>query len=92
MTEAFKLSATEAIAEISKGQLSRHEWVLSCIKRIKENENKIKAWVCIDEENAIKKAKKLDNIGLKENLGIPFGIKDIIDSSNLPSTLGTPLL
>lgn len=90
MTEAFKLSATDAIAEINKGQLSRHEWVLSCIKRIKENENKIKAWVCIDEENAIKKAKKLDNIGLKENLGIPFGIKDIIDSSNLPSTLGTP--
>ena len=90
MTEAFKLSATDAIAEIIKGQLSRHEWVLSCIKRIKENENKIKAWVCIDEENAIKKAKKLDNIGLKENLGIPFGIKDIIDSSNLPSTLGTP--
>lgn len=90
MTEAFKLSATDAIAEINKGQLSRHEWVLSCIKRIKENENKIKAWVCIDEENAIKKAKKLDDIGLKENLGIPFGIKDIIDSSNLPSTLGTP--
>ena len=90
MTEAFKLSATDAMAEINKGQLSRHEWVLSCIKRIKKNENKIKAWVCIDEENAIKKAKKLDNIGLKENLGIPFGIKDIIDSSNLPSTLGTP--
>ena len=90
MTEAFKLSATDAIAEISKGQLSRHEWVLSCIKRIKENENEIKAWVCIDEENAIKKAKKLDDIGLKENLGLPFGIKDIIDSSNLPSTLGTP--
>ena len=74
MTEAFKLSATDAIAEIIKGQLSRHEWVLSCI----------------DEENAIKKAKKLDDIGLKENLGLPFGIKDIIDSSNLPSTLGTP--
>jgi amidase len=90
MTEAFKLSATDAIAEINNGQLSRYEWVLSCINRIKEKENEIKAWVCIDEENAIKKAKQLDDIGLKENLGIPFGIKDIIDSSNLPSTLGTP--
>ena len=78
MTEAFKLSATDAIAEINNGQLSRYEWVLSCINRIKEKENEIKAWVCIDEENAIKKAKQLDDIGLKENLGIPFGIKDII--------------
>ena len=90
MTDAFTLTATEAIQEINKGELSRHEWVKSCLKRIKQNEQDIRAWVCVDEENALKKAKELDEAGLKNNLGIPFGIKDIIDSSNLPSTLGTP--
>ena len=37
MTDAFTLTATEAIQEINKGELSRHEWVKSCLKRIKQN-------------------------------------------------------
>ena len=90
MTKPFELTATEAIKLVQKRKLSIHEWVLSCFKRIKEKEKTVKAWIYLDEENADKKAKQLDDLNNSSLLGIPFGIKDIIDASNVPTGFGTP--
>ena len=90
MTKPFELTATEAIKLIQNRKLSIHEWVLSCFKRIKEKEKTVKAWIYLDEENADKKAKQLDDLNNSSILGIPFGIKDIIDASNVPTGFGTP--
>ena len=90
MTKPFELTATDAIKLISKKKLSIHEWVLSCFERIKEKEDVVKAWIYLDEENAIKKSKQLDKLNNNISLGIPFGIKDIIDASNAPTGFGTP--
>ena len=40
--------------------------------------------------NALKKSKQLDEQNNNIALGIPFGIKDIIDASNVPTGFGTP--
>jgi amidase len=64
--------------------------VLSCFERIKEKEEIVKAWIYLDEENALKKSKQLDEQSNNSVLGIPFGIKDIIDASNVPTGFGTP--
>ena len=90
MTEPYELTATEAIQLIRKKELSIFEWVSSCLKRINEKENQVKAWIYLDEENALKKSKELDDSNKPDLLGIPFGIKDIIDASNLPTGFGTP--
>ena len=90
MTKPFELSATEAIKHIKNKKLSIHEWVLSCFERIKEKEETVKAWIYLDEENALKKSKQLDEQSNNSVLGIPFGIKDIIDASNVPTGFGTP--
>jgi amidase len=90
MTKPFELTATEAIKLIRNKKLSIHEWVLSCFERIKEKEEIVKAWIYLDEENALKKSKQLDEQSNNSLLGIPFGIKDIIDASNVPTGFGTP--
>ena len=43
----------------------------------------------MDEDRALEKAKQLDNENDKSQIGIPFGIKDIIDSSITPTGFGT---
>ena len=89
MTNPFELTATNAIKLIGNNKLSRYEWVQSCFERIREKEDLVKAWVYLDEDRALKKAKQLDNENDKSQLGIPFGIKDIIDSNNIPTGFGT---
>ena len=89
MTNPFELTATDAIKLIANNKLSRYEWVQSCFERIREKENLIKAWVYLDEERALEKAKQLDNENNLSQLGIPFGIKDIIDASDTPTGFGT---
>ena len=89
MTNPFELTATDAIELIGKKKLSRYEWVHSCFERIREKDQSVKAWVYLDEEKALAKAKQLDNEDDKLQLGIPFGIKDIIDASNVPTRFGT---
>ena len=90
MTKPFELTASDAIKLIRNKKLSIHEWVLSCFERIKEKEDVVKAWIYLDEENALKKSKQLDEHSNNSLLGIPFGIKDIIDASNVPTSFGTP--
>ena len=90
MTKPYELTATDAVKLLRNKDLSVFEWVSSCFERIREKENQVKAWIYLDEENALNKAKELDNSGDANIMGIPFGIKDIIDASNVPSGLGTP--
>ena len=89
MTEPYELCASDAIKQIQNKTLSIHEWVLSCLKRIKEKEPQVKAWAYLDEDNSLNKAKEYDELKSKDKVGIPFGVKDIIDVANLPSGLGT---
>ena len=89
MTNPFELTATDAIKLIRDKKLLRYEWVQSCFERIREKEDLVKAWVYLDEERALEKAKQLDNENNESQLGIPFGIKDIIDVSNTPTGFGT---
>ena len=89
MINPFELTATDAIKLIGNNKLSRYEWVQSCFERIREKEGLVKAWIYLDEDRALEKAKQLDNENDKSQLGIPFGIKDIIDASNTPTGFGT---
>jgi amidase len=88
MTEPSFLTATEAIELIKQKKLSRYEWIQSCIKRIKGRETITQAWTFVNFDEALKQAKKLDDIN-SEKFGIPIGAKDIIDVSGMPTQMGT---
>jgi len=94
--EPYQLTAHEASNLISSGSLTSVELVNSCLNQLSKTENSIKAWEYLDCEKAITRALECDHsykIGEKIGPlhGIPIGIKDIIDTTDMPTNYGTTI-
>jgi len=89
-------SAAHAAREIRDGRLSSEELVQACLERIRSLEPKVQAWTFLDEEHALAQARALDQ--RKRNgepigplHGVPVGVKDIIDTGDMPTENGAAL-
>lgn len=90
MSTLNELSATEIAAKIASGQTTAVEVVEACIQRIDEREEEIGAFEFLDRELAIAQARSLDTRKEKGPLhGVPVGIKDIIDTVDMPTGWGS---
>ena len=91
MTSLFELSASDAAALIRNGQISALELVTACLDRIDERDDSLHAWQLVDDRGALAAAKRADNLSEKNGLlhGVPVGLKDIIDTADLPTTYGS---
>ena len=90
------LSASEAARRIREGLLSSAELVESCLEQISALDGKVQAWAFLDEEHARRQAraadeKKASGEAIGPLHGIPVGVKDIIDTSDMPTENGTVL-
>ena len=90
------LTASEAARKIREGLLTSEELVASCLEQIRHFEPKVQAWQFLDEQHALAQARALDE--RKRNgeplgplHGVPVGIKDIIDTADMPTEDGTVL-
>ncbi len=79
------LSATEAVAGIEAGRLTAETLVRDCLDRIAEREPTVKAWAFLDPALAIKQAKAADVAKGGVLRGVPVGVKDIIDTHDMPT-------
>jgi Asp-tRNA(Asn)/Glu-tRNA(Gln) amidotransferase A subunit family amidase len=91
-----QLTASEAAHRINRGVLSSEELVQSCLGRIRALEPTVQAWQFLDDEHALAQARAADErkrsgepVGALN--GIPVGIKDIIDTADMPTENGTVL-
>ena len=93
MSDGFNtLSATEAARKIAAGELTAEALVRSCLNRVNEREQTIGAWEYIDPDAVMAEAKQLDSEKPRGPLhGIPVGIKDIIDTADMPTRRGSPI-
>lgn len=92
MTNAYRLSALEAARRIARRELSVEALVRDCLARIEAREAEVGAWVRIDGAGAIAAARALDAGSLRGPLhGIPVGVKDLIDTADLPTAYGSPI-
>jgi amidase len=86
------LTATEAAASISSGILTAETLVRACLDRIAEAEPEVHAWAFLDRELALKQARALDKGPRRGPLhGVPFGLKDIIETVDMPTGHGSPI-
>ena len=86
------LSATDSVARIVSGVMKPSEIISECIAHIEEYEMKVGAWSFIDKYRAINEASELDKIKPEGPLfGIPFGVKDNIDTHDMPTAHGTSI-
>jgi Asp-tRNA(Asn)/Glu-tRNA(Gln) amidotransferase A subunit family amidase len=90
------LTAAQAARSIAEGLLSSEELVQGCLERIRALEPTVQAWQFLDEEHALAQARAADErkrsgepVGALN--GIPVGIKDIIDTADMPTENGTVL-
>jgi Asp-tRNA(Asn)/Glu-tRNA(Gln) amidotransferase A subunit family amidase len=96
ITDPAALTATEAAAAISAGELSSQDLVRACLQRIADREDEVQAWAHLDPDHAMRQAKAADE-ALKSGRkmgplgGVPIGIKDIFDTADFPTENGCPI-
>ena len=90
--EPNRLPATTLARLVEDGELSAEAVVLSCIERIREREPVVRAWTHLADAAALAAAQACDKARKPGMLrGVPFGIKDIFDTADMPSGYGSPL-
>ena len=90
--EPNTLSAAEAARRIAAGRLTSESLVAACLERIAAREPEVQAWACVDRELALKQARALDRASPRSPLhGVPVGIKDVIDTADLPTEYNSPI-
>ncbi|HIT71603.1 MAG TPA: Asp-tRNA(Asn)/Glu-tRNA(Gln) amidotransferase subunit GatA [Candidatus Scatovivens faecipullorum] len=95
--ELYEYTVHELIEKLEKGETTSEEITKSYFKRIKEVEPKVKAYVSTLEEEALEKAKKIDEKRksgevLSKFAGIPIGIKDNMCIKGTKTTCSSKML
>jgi len=89
--EPCLLSATEAAAAIAAGMLTSEALVRSCLDRIGAREPILHAWAHLDPELALAQARAADKTSAGLIRGVPIGVKDIIDTYDMPTGHNSPI-
>jgi amidase len=86
------LTATEAAGRLESGEITSEALVRDCLDRIAAREPDIGAWAFIDPDYALEQARARDATPRLSALhGVPVGIKDIIDTADMPTGHGSPI-
>jgi Asp-tRNA(Asn)/Glu-tRNA(Gln) amidotransferase A subunit family amidase len=91
-----QLGAPEAVAGIRAGELTSEALVRACLERYEEVEETVQAWAYLDPDYALDQARQADaahraGVDLGPLHGVPVGLKDIIDTKDMPTENGTVL-
>lgn len=94
--ELNQLHAIDAARGIREGVFSSEQLVQSCLDHVQAVDEQIGAWAFLDPEHALQQARAADEWRLEGRAlgavhGVPVGIKDIIDTYDMPTEDGTAL-
>ncbi len=90
-----ELGAIEALAAMAAGHLSAEGLTRACLDRISTRDPVVRAFAWLDPERALAEARARDRAGRTASPGplhgLPFGVKDIIDTHDMPTSYGSPI-
>jgi amidase len=94
MPEWIYESAAAMAAAIRKKEISAHELVRACLRRIEEVNSRLNAVVQLCAERALEKARHADQVLAQGDVigplhGVPFTLKDAIEAKGIICTGGT---
>jgi len=91
MTGAERLTASEATSRLAAGTLTAEALTRDYLERANARAE-VKAWVWLDPEQALTQARAIDRAGRPGLLkGVPVGVKDVIDTVDMPTQHGSPI-
>jgi Asp-tRNA(Asn)/Glu-tRNA(Gln) amidotransferase A subunit family amidase len=96
LTNLYALSAVDAARLIRDGVISSAQLVDACLARIEAVDADVQAWAFLDPEHARAQAAAADELRLSGRPlgplhGVPVGVKDIIDTADMPTENGSVL-
>ncbi|MGQ0665061.1 MAG: amidase [Pseudomonadota bacterium] len=91
-----QMPASEAAAAIRAGRITARELTEACLARIDRLEGTVGAWAFLDRAHALAQADAADDAHRHGRPhgplhGVPVGITDVCDTSDMPTEDGTPL-
>lgn len=94
--ELHTLTIHEAHDRLKNKDFSARELTLALLKRIEEVEPKVKAYIIVTPENALKEAEEADRRIASGDIapltGIPLAIKDVLCTEGITTTCGSKIL
>jgi Asp-tRNA(Asn)/Glu-tRNA(Gln) amidotransferase A subunit family amidase len=90
------LGAVAAARQLQEGKVTAEELTRACLARIEAREAEVQAWAFLDPEHALKQARAADEWRKRGRPlgplhGLPVGVKDIVDTADMPTENGTVL-
>ena len=92
MAEPNTLTASALAAAIASGATTAEAAVRACLDRIALRDPAVRAWSFVDPAAALRQARELDKGPPGGRLhGVPIGVKDVIDTADMPTQHNSPL-
>ena len=87
-----RLGASEVAAGVASGDFSALEVVDACLARAAARDDIVGAWEFLDPALARRQARAVDR-GRRDGplAGVPVGVKDVIDTRDMPTAMGSPI-
>jgi Asp-tRNA(Asn)/Glu-tRNA(Gln) amidotransferase A subunit family amidase len=92
MQQLNQLSACEAAQRLAAREITAEQMARACLARIEEREATVGAWIHLDPDAVLAQARQLDAGPVRGPLhGLPLGVKDLIDTADMPTAYGSPV-
>jgi len=96
LTNLHAVGAGDAARLIRDGVISSEQYVEACLARIRAVDGDVEAWTFLDPGLALAQARAADEERLSGRTvgplhGVPVGVKDIIDTADMPTENGSVL-
>ena len=92
MRDPADLTAAQAVRAIADRKFTCEALAAACIERIEAQELTLQAWAYFDRNAALAAARAADKTSSRGLLhGVPFALKDIIDTIDMPTAHGSPI-
>ncbi len=90
--DLFSMNAVQIAADISSGKLTAEAVMIDHLARINARDSAVNAFLDFDADRALRLARAADRQPEKGVLhGVPFAVKDIIDTVDLPTSWGSSI-
>ena len=92
MIDLHALSAGEAARRIAAGSLTAEALTRAMLDRVELRDGTVHAFEHLDPEAALAAARTIDRSDAKGPLrGVPIGVKDLMDTADMPTAYGSPI-
>ena len=90
VSDLYRYTVTELTGRIASGSVTHAQILQSQLSRIAEREPHIRAWAWHDPQQVLDQLNALNDTQLNQPLaGVAIGIKDIIDTADMPTAYGS---